>query len=530
MPQVKTVLAKKGAFDPSTAKPFDPSSAKPISEQAQMVDGPTHAQSVGQILNAGPTRFAQGLNQIAGAGRSPEAGVMNLASGLAETVASPIGVAQYGLQHANEVPGFNKEIPRLGGSLGGALKIGGDAIGLLSELPVNIKRGLADLLGVKDGDVVSGINAYRQSVGLSPIVGVENQREMSDAVTTATDLAAQAAAVPAVKAAGRVAGGALGAVTPESLPLALETRSLKQRAPSDLKLETFDRPAKSKLQGNIQTNREGATKLLEDMRKTRSEADGIVNMSANSGTVINTTAIYDALDKYQRDTKGKYTLPEVRKAVALVKNRIAAQLGQVKNGQARGGDIPIDAAQKMKSSLWDAVAEQYGKDTQGTSAGPYEKRAIEIAGHATLDEMVKAEPRLKELGIKERNQIELYKTLAPRVMAAEKSNPINWQRGRELAYGAGAGYLTDNPLVGAGVAIGMESLTNPVVLHAIAQMIYNRQQKPISMSGLAGPTMALTASRADAERPQTGVAGRNNQDQVLALLQNMLRGGRLQNQ
>ena len=102
----------------------------------------------------------------------------------------------------------------------------------------------------------------------------------------------------------------------------------------------------------------------------------------------------------------------------------------------------------------------------GTQMEVYKK-----VGNNLLEDIVKKRPELKELGLKERDLIELKTTIERRVAELSKKNPLTLQKATGLGLAAGGGVITGSPLVGAGILGAEYALTNPKALHYQAQAL-----------------------------------------------------------
>ena len=427
-------------------------------QQQQAPQQVNHAANVKGILSSGPTRFAKGLSEFTSG--QPEAGLMNVASGVAETVASPIGVATYGLKNASQAPGMSAVAP--------PLEAIGRGVEAVAQAPVDLKRALFSFLGDKAGvteeDVIAGLNYFRATKGAPPLDPAQGQNVI-EAGQTATDIGAQVAAVPAARTGARMIGGRIARALPKELPTNIETRAIKQKIPTSGDTQVFKRTAETAVKEDYAPTDRGLKKLDTDLERYNAESKNIADIGSQQGKTIAVRPIYDKLNKLVDDAKNSANKPEVMAAVNFVKSRIGKVSKQYK------GNIPLSAAQELKTSLYDMIGKGFEKkNAQGTGISGYEKDVIKSASQAVLDGMIKAEPALREIGLKQRDLIKLRESLAPRVMGMAKSDLMSWGTTRKAGFALGAG-AAFNPAVGMGVLAGEMAATSPTFLHALAVMI-----------------------------------------------------------
>jgi hypothetical protein len=378
-----------------------------------------------------PSPYFKGGEQIR-KGNIP-AGVTNVITGMAQAPFIPIGGAIEGI----------RQIPYVGNAAANFVSSPFNAVNQLYDVAAGgIQKGL-DYLGVPQNI---------QNLGMSP----QNAQQTSEALSSAGKTALSYAVPSVVKGLAPGVGRAYESVGTklENLSKSAEMKSIKPTFTPKKGLEPMERQVATATEGNYAPTEKGLAKLVANKERLLSQSQGEIARAKANEITINANQTKTVLDQKLARAKNRADYQEIKSAVEDAKARIDQVASQYSNGE-----IPFDAAWELKSSFQNMVADKYDQFA-GT-----QKEAYKIAGNILLKDLTAKAPNLRNLGIKERNLIELEGTLTRKVAQSQKENIIDWRKAQGMGLAVGAGAIAGSPLLGAGVLGAEYALTNPRALH-----------------------------------------------------------------
>lgn len=243
-----------------------------------------------------------------------------------------------------------------------------------------------------------------------------------------------------------------------------EKKALNPSFNANKGLKVSDRKVMTAFKDGIAPTRTGLTKITNTLSTLKTKAQEIIQPLAEQGTTIKFDKAREVLDKELRNSeRSGADFKETIDAVNDVKERLVRMDEQYPNG------IPIDIANEFKSSLEDKA---FGKWDEALQK-PSEKkiRLYEKASMAVLNAIVDKAPQMREIGLKQRDLIELKPEIESRVDVQEKTPFFNRQEAAKIGLATGVGYAIGN--FPAAIAMyGLEkSFTTPSLLHKQAQFL-----------------------------------------------------------
>lgn len=223
-------------------------------------------------------------------------------------------------------------------------------------------------------------------------------------------------------------------------------------------LEIFDRETNTALQGNYAPTRAGIQKLQNDLGVLNRKSQAISERSAQQGNTIDFKETNKMLDNEIANADKSSAFYD--ETVAAV-NDAKARLNRI-GDKYPDGQVPINIANKLKSSFQDLAN---GKYDQSLTPSQVNIDMYKKTGGKLLDQIIQQEPALRQIGLQQRNLIELQPVLGRKIAAQDKTGVVNWQNLRKLGVASAAGLATGEPLIGVATFAAEQALSKPGLLH-----------------------------------------------------------------
>lgn len=395
---------------------------------------PSHAENVRNILSSPIESGKTAISQLQSG--EPVAGGINILNTLMRALSVPGQLASYGYR--------NVGLPAVANILEAPGRV---AETLLYDLPKPILESISPEIPLSPATNQALEETGR---GLSQMAGY--------------------GALPKVKAGVESVGRGIQNVARKS-----ETKAITPPFDAKKGLEVFDRPVATALEDNYAPSRSGIAKLVNDKKVLNNKMKSVANESAQRGTTIDLNDTISFLnDQITKADRASAYYDETVAAVNDAQGRITRILQKYPNGK-----VPIDVAVELKSSFGKLASPKFDESVAPSQIkiDTYKQTFGKL-----LEQVINEEPKLRKMGLKERDLIDLEPVLGRKIAQVEKTPYINWQNLRKLGLAGAVGAASGEPLAGFAMFGAEQALSNPRTLHAMS-MAADRTGRGISNVG-----------------------------------------------
>jgi hypothetical protein len=384
---------------------------------------------------------------------------------------SPILYGVYGAGKA--LADTAKNIP------GSAINYGSDILKTLTS-PMELLRGVKRTMSFKDDpEAFEGIKAkLRQDYGG---IGELNQKIINDPVGFAADLSTVALPIggkvlePVQAAKAGVVKG-IGKVIPEGMPESWYGKSLK--ALPTVSAEDRLAMAREGLSQGIPVSGKGLEKLQGNIDVMNNEFSSRIKQAKQAGTTINPQDIAKYIDNLDKEVYQFSPTNKFSEQLKTVKQDFLDKWGSK--------PIPIDEAQKMKSTIYRIYRDNYGELART------EVEAYKGLARGVKDEVVKIFPELEEVGQKEKRSLQLETALE---RTLNRLGNRDWLGIATPLHGGMAGTLTGSKPIGIATGVVMHIANNPRLRSEMAIQLYNAMEGKVPMGMVKSRLAAYQGSK-----------------------------------
>jgi hypothetical protein len=396
------------------------------------------AQSYGEQLTPGEaakrTLFAP-AELLSSAARDVESDIRNLPAGIIQAgramAQTPFAIAMSPISAAAK-----SENP--------ILRFVGEGLEGVASLPYDAYLGLNKL-----------VNKGVRALGIDPNLGLNPNNPNVRAIN---DLGGDIGTILAT--GGMIRGGRGAANIPKNVSRGLrstarlvEIKAITPPFSAKKGLEVFERPVETAINFNLAPNKKSWNKLSENLESLEKSS---LNIAKNSGAVIDLKRMNDVIDAKLGKLKNNPQAPEITAGLEDIRSRINNIASKYPNSV-----VPLSAAIELKRGLQKIAKGKYDE------TGIPKAEAAKLTAYELLNDIVEAEPNLRQIGQQQQRLIELGDVLERKIAQHEKRPPVTWADVRATAIGSGVGFAT-NPFAGLVIGGALELSTRPNALHRIA--------------------------------------------------------------